>query len=482
MLGGLHNFFIFICFVCGIVIGQNLPFFWLFLVIALILLILTYLFYKKNKLKLSDISLLLLFVCLGSLFHIPTTYKDKTLEKLIGNENEIILCPVSLPEDRGKFNVFKGEIRKIGGIGIKFKVRVRDYTKTMQYKGWYNLKGSVYTKKYYGRKFYNLKVSSINVPIKLPLGFWHRLSKKTGEYILNVFSKNCDFSSYCFLSAIFLGRRELLGDEKTWFANAGVSHLIAISGLHLGMTAVILFFVLRFFNIKFRLCLGLSLILLYFYTFLVGSSSSTLRALFMYSIFALSFFMKRKSSSLNSLALSGLLILGMDTSNIFNVGFQLSFFSVLGIILGYKIFKPKSNKNQVSNNAKHILLCSFFVSIWITPLISFYFGKIYLLSIFYNVLLIPFFTFILSVNFLLIIFCPLIFVSQSVGNVLSVLIHLFNEIVIFLGSIKYSFISYTFTFQNIILYYCLIIFLIIVYKKCAVAKRPLEGITTKSRI
>lgn len=470
MLGGLHNFFIFICFICGIIFGQNLPFFWLFLVMALIALTLTYLFYKKNKLKLSDISLLLFFVCLGSLLHIPSTYNEKILENLLKKEKEIILCPVSLPQDKGNFNLFKGEIRKIGGFSMKFKVRVRDYTKAMEYMGRYNLKGSVYKKKYYNRKFYNLKVSSDNIPIELPLGFWQGAAKKTGKYILNVFSQNCDFRSYCFLSAIFLGRRELLGNERIWFSNAGVSHLIAISGLHLGMTAVILFFILRFFNVKFRLCLVVSLILLCFYTFLAGSSSSTLRALFMYSIFAVSFFMRRRFSSLNSLALSGLLILGIDTTKVFNVGFQLSFFSVFGIILGYKIFKPKINKNRLFNYVKHIVFCSFFVSLFITPLISFYFGKIYLLSIFYNVVLIPFFTFILSVNFLLIIFSPIIFVSNSLGNVLSGLICFFNKIVIFLGSIKYSFVSYTFTFQHIVLYYCLIILLIIVYKK-GIAKR-----------
>lgn len=462
-LGALLNFFLFISFCLGIIFGHFFPYFLLSFILSLISFSLTCLCYRKNRLFLSDIFILLFFFFLGALWQIPQFYQK--VDKFLNNKNRVTLRVVSLPQDKDISNTFTGEIEKINNLSLKQRVKVRDYSKSLEYLNIYKLSGKLTRKKYQGRWFYYLSVKSDTEIKKLPLRFWDKFVQKSAIYILNVFKTNCTQQGYRFLSAVFLGQRELLGEEKDFFTKTGVSHLLAISGLHLGLTSLILFFVLRFFNLSFRTRLLVSLIFLYFYTFLTGASPSTLRAAIMYSVFAFSFFIKRKVNTLNSLALAGFIILLFEPSALFNIGFQLSFISVLAIILGFKIFDPKPATNLLLTYSKQIFFCSFFVTLFITPLVSYYFGKIYILSIFYNVILIPFFTFILTVNFLLIAFSPFAFIAQSLGSALSLLISLFIGFIRILGSFSFSFISYTFSPRVILIYYFFLIIFFLSFHK-----------------
>jgi len=328
-----------------------------------------------------------------------------------------------------------------------------DYTKSMGYLNTYAFKAKLTARSYGGKKFYRLWVKSAARLKEFPLSVWGKLMKKSSLYILDVFKKNCTPEAHRFLSAVFLGRRELLGPEKDFFVNTGLSHLLAISGLHIGLTALILFFMLGFFISSFRARLLISLLFLYFYTFLSGASPSTLRAAIMYSTFALGFFAKRRVDILNSLSLAGFIILLFEPHSLFSIGFQLSFLSVLGIILGFKVFPIKSASNLPLNYLKQIFFCSLFVTLFITPLVSYYFGRIHIFNMFYNIIFIPFFTFILGVNFLLLVFSFFPFVAQSLGAVVSGLISWFNTLIRASSFIKFSFISYTFRLWVIAIYY-----------------------------
>lgn len=449
--GHLLPFCIFLVFSTGIIIGEFISVFWLSLTSCIFFSILVIFFYKKQRLFLSDIFIIIFFFSLGALWH--SSHSKLAIDKFIKKESRIILKVISLPKEGVSRNTLTAQVRKINSYPINLKVRVSDYTQSMDYLSYYQLKGKLVKRKYHGYSYYSLSIKNDANPQEVPLGVWARFAKKSSNYILNVFRQNCSNQGYRFLSGVFLGRKELLGQERETFSNAGVSHLLAISGLHIGLTSLILFFVLRFLNVRFRASLIISLVLLYFYTFLTGASSSTLRAVTMYSVFAFGFLFKRKINGLNSLALAGFIALFLDSSSLFAIGFQLSFISVFAIILSFKIFDIKPVKIAGLHYLKQIFFCSLFVTLFLTPLVSYYFGKIYILSIFYNVILIPFFTFILGINFLLLILSPLRILAQSLGEVLSLLILGFIELVQFLGSIKFSFILYGFSLKGIAIYY-----------------------------
>jgi len=450
-LAGFLPFYLFLSFCGGVVFGRYFPLFWIFFVVALFSLSLVVFFYKQQKFFLSDISILSLFIFLGALWVVPSS--EYKLDDFLHKESQFSLGVVSLPQKYTARNTFYAKVKKAGNIPFNQKIKVMDYTRNMEYLGLYQVQGKLSRREYKGSNFYTLWVKK-NAHLKqLPAPLSCKLAKVTTSYLLGVFKNNLGEQSYRFLASVFLGRRELLGEEKEILTRVGGAHLLAISGLHIGLTSLILFFILRFFNIRFKARLIISLIFLCFYTFLTGGSPSTLRAAIMYSIFCFSFFLQRKTNLFNSLALAGFIALMIDSSILFNVGFQLSFTSVFAIILGFKIFSIKPAHNSALNYFKYIIFCSFFVTLFILPLVSYYFGKIYILSILYNLVLIPFFTAILAVNFLLIIFSPLGFIAQSLGVLVSLLVSFFIDTARILGSISFSSLAYTFSRWEIFIYY-----------------------------
>lgn len=467
----LLNFFLFVCFCLGIVTGKLIPQFPIFLTISLFSLALSCFFYRYRRIIAADIFILILFFSLGGLWH--SSNRAESVDELLSREQAITLKVISLPKRGVSRNTLTAEISRIGLLRSKLKVKVADYTRSLNYLSSYRLKGKVSERHYYGHKYYSLIIKQDADLQGLPLGLWARFCQKTANYILGVLEENCSDQGYRFLSGVFLGRKELLAGEKKLFADAGVSHLLAISGLHLGLTSLILFFLLRFFNFRFRASLIVSLVFLSFYTFLTGAGYPTLRALIMYSVFCFSFLFKRKSNGLNSLALSGFIILFLDPSSLFTIGFQLSFVSVFAIIVSFRAFKAESVRAATAHYLKQIFFCSLFVTLFLTPLISYYFGKIYILSIFYNIILIPFFTFILGVNFILIVLSPVNFIAQSLGAILSLITAVFIRIVEFFGSIGLSSIDYTFSPMNIITYYLFLVGFLAFLLKLQSKTRPL---------
>ncbi len=450
-IGKFLNFYLFLFFAIGIIFGFYLPFFIPFLILAVISAAAVIFFYRKKQLFLSDLFILVFFIFLGALWILPSSYYKR--DDFLKGRNEFSLKVTSLPQDYKNKAVFFGEVKEINGLPVKFKVKVMDFSKKLKYLDSYRLPAKLSKKNFTGRTFYSLWIKSDAKIKQLPTPFWDRFSQKTTFYVLKVFKSNLSDSGYRFLASVFLGRRELLENQRQSFADAGASHLLAISGLHIGLTSLILFFILRFFGVGFRARLIISMVFLFIYTFISGASASTVRALIMYTVFALGFFAKRKVDLFNSLGLAGIISLLINPLWISEIGFQLSFAAVFSIILGFRIFKIKPLPNLALNYLIQIIICSFFVTLFLTPLTSYYFGRIYILSIFYNALLIPFFTLILGLNFILILLSPFHLIAQSQGAVLSLIISLFVETVNFLGSLRFSFISFTFSALGIGLYY-----------------------------
>ncbi len=459
--------FLFFSFVLGIILGNIIPNYKLFFFLNLFFLGSATFFYHKKLKKYFDISALIIFLLLGSLWQIsnPTQYLKKDLK----GTKQVTFKVISLPQEGSRSNNFTARVVELNSRKTNFSIKVRDYTRNLQYLNIYQGKINIYYTNYSGRRFCLASVTKSSHLERVKDNFFGFLSMKTNIYLLGVLKRNCTEQAYNFLASVFLGRKELIINQRDIFAKAGASHLLAISGLHIGLTSLILFFVLRFFGIKFKISLVLSMIFLFFYTFITGFGISTLRATIMYSIFSFSFLIKRRYNLFNSLGLAGLAILFIDPSSIFNIGFQLSFLSVFAIIVSFSLFPLKAASNPIINYAKQILFCSLFVSIFITPAVSYYFGRIYLLSIVYNIILIPAFTFILLVNFILMIFSPFAQIAKSIGLILSLFIALFNYLLSFVGSIKFSFIDWSFTQRQVIFYYSFLGVFLMVF----ILKKPL---------
>ncbi len=136
------------------------------------------------------------------------------------------------------------------------------------------------------------------------------------------------------LCAMTLGSRNLLTAESyAPFVQSGTMHIFAISGLHIALIAAIFVSICRVLRIP-RNCCGLIVIpLLWFYTAASGWQPSAVRATLMMTIVIGGWTLKRPTDLLNSLAAAALIILVFDPQQLFQAGFQLSFFVVLSIAL-----------------------------------------------------------------------------------------------------------------------------------------------------
>ncbi len=195
---------------------------------------------------------------------------------------------------------------------------------------------------------------------------------------LNIIYKNKEVNGV--VNALLLGNKLNLDTEtKQVFTDVGGMHVLAVSGLHVGF--IVLFFNLIFKRLKrFKYGKIMYFILLSFtlvvFSFIVGNTSSVVRSVFMFLLFITSTLLQKKNNSLNILFFCAFVLLVINPYNLFDIGFQLSFLAVLGIIIFYpfleKLFLPK---NIVLKFLWQLNLVSLSAQVFTFPLIIFYFHQ-----------------------------------------------------------------------------------------------------------
>ena len=145
-----------------------------------------------------------------------------------------------------------------------------------------------------------------------------------------------DDEAFAVASTLILGyRADLSAETLAAYSKTGTIHALSVSGMHVGIIYIVIEWALRFLNRKRSLKfikLLLVLTLIWFYTILTGCSASVLRSAIMLSVFVLAKAWDRNSNSYNILAFSAFCLLLYNPFLVWDVGFQLSFLSVFGLI------------------------------------------------------------------------------------------------------------------------------------------------------
>ncbi len=152
-----------------------------------------------------------------------------------------------------------------------------------------------------------------------------------------------------FLNTTLTGDRSMLSADTTeLFSSAGLSHILALSGLHvcviIGFASVLLF-PLYLFGLR-RTRSLLLIILLWMFAVMTGLVPSVLRSVIMATVVIVAYIYQRQRSSFNSLCLAALLILFFAPYSIYSVGFQLSFLAMTAILLFAEKFNPVSRRRR----------------------------------------------------------------------------------------------------------------------------------------
>ncbi len=194
--------------------------------------------------------------------------------------------------------------------------------------------------------------------------------------------------------ALLLGIKDQLNsDTKAAYAAAGAMHVLAVSGLHVSIIYFILSWILKGMpagDLKRFLVPTVSISALWIYALLTGFSPSILRAVSMFSIIIFAQILNRRAQIFNSLALAAFVLLLVEPFYLFNIGFQLSFLAVAGIVYVYpKIYSIWNIKNWVGNYLWKLTCVSIAAQIATFPLSLYYFNQFPSYFLLANIVVIP---------------------------------------------------------------------------------------------
>ncbi|NDV47596.1 ComEC family competence protein [Paludibacter sp. 221] len=270
------------------------------------------------------------------------------------------------------------------------------------------------------------------------------LAQKCRDYLLDVYRKfGFEGDEFAVLSALTLGYTdELDADLRTGYSASGVMHILAVSGLHIGIVYVVFSFLLGFLNKgKWQRLIKtvLILLLLWSYAFITGLPPSVFRATLMFSFVAVGAALGRKSSIYNTIFMSAFLMLLLNPNLLFNVGFQLSYSAVLSIVY----FQPKVSgllniRNRPLGWLWNLMAVSVAAQIGTLPITLYYFQvfpNYFLLS---NLIAIPAASIILYLAVLLFAVSWIPYLSASVAYLLKLVLSGLNISVDFIYHLPFS--------------------------------------------
>ncbi len=289
-------------------------------------------------------------------------------------------------------------------------------------------------------------------------------SFKLRNIFLSILRKNkIEGKEYATASAILLGYDDKLDPElRSEFSGAGAMHILCVSGLHVGIVCMFLSVLLSFLN-KNRYGKILYFIILIFslwiYALITGLSPSVMRAATMFSFVFVGKALKRHSNIYNSLAASAFVLLNINPFIITEVGFQLSYAAVIGIVaLQPPMYRLMVFSNWFVDKGWAIITVSIAAQLGTFPIAVFYFHQFPDYFILTNLIVIPLSFLIISIGFLLLIVSPIHFISYIISKILMVLLFALNFSVQFIDGLPFSKLTdISINIPDIIMFYALII-------------------------
>ena len=257
------------------------------------------------------------------------------------------------------------------------------------------------------------------------------------------------FKNPNYMYAFILGNTDYISsDINDMYVENGITHLFSLSGLHVGVFALIIMKLLKIFRIKEfkRICIVFAFLLVF--AFITGYSPSIIRATILFFLVALNKYLKFNVKTENILIVTFAVSLLLKPNDIYNVGFQLSYIVTYFLIVSNFLFKSK-------NAIKVSFLIGVISCISSLPIIINLNGEINLFSIFNNIIFVPFVSYII---FPLALFT---YMFPFMQNIFYFFVEIMEHLSIFLNDFKLIIVVRNITFICVVIYY---IFLFLLFK------------------
>ncbi|MBW3523026.1 ComEC/Rec2 family competence protein [Chryseobacterium sp. NKUCC03_KSP] len=410
-----------LCFILGIFFQDKLTLEQNSIILILLFSVIIFgAFFLKSQIlfKVRSFLLMIFFFGLGIIFHF---YNNSTTQKVDVKTNETIIFKVSKKlnsnEKYKKYEV----LAEFDNQSFQAIANVEKTRKELDLDHYYKAKAYLVEpkspehdfqfdySKYLKRKnisyqcYINGEFSSA---ARSDLSFTEKIKQKRLETLQKINNSEMSFRSREFLKGIILADRTEIDTETVLdFNRSGLVHFLAISGTHIVVIfGMFYFLMMRFSSVRLKkYAIIISLLLIWIFAVFIGFGNSVVRSCIMISVYFIYVLLQRKPDLLHSMALSAFIILIIDTQQIFDVGFQLSFLAVLGIYwLNQPILKylPRQD-NFFKKLIYNTISISVAAQLATLPLVLYYFHQFSLISILANFIIVPFSELIIIFSFLM---------------------------------------------------------------------------------
>ncbi|MBR4521694.1 MAG: ComEC/Rec2 family competence protein [Prevotella sp.] len=232
----------------------------------------------------------------------------------------------------------------------------------------------------------NNPTSSVSYVEKIAAEMREKRKALTSKYV----EQGLSGDTYDIVAAMTLGEKKGISKEvRKTFSASGGAHILALSGMHLGILFMILTFLLPTKRWP-KISVLIELLAIWAFVFLIGFQPSLVRAALMLTIYCIAKMLSRNTRSMDVLAFTAALLLVISPQWLFDVGFQMSFAAVTGILLLYgPIFRFLTYREKETEKTSLWVVCrrvlfdgivglvviSFTAQLGVAPLVAYYFGN-----------------------------------------------------------------------------------------------------------
>ena len=280
----------------------------------------------------------------------------------------------------------------------------------------------------------SIKDHSIKEIDSVNIAFRYRVKSNFTDMVIDTFNTYLSEKNAGLMTGIFLGKSSYLSDEDIKiYRDMGLAHILAVSGLHIGIISAFIFFVLSNLGIKRKINVIITSSIIWVYGYLIGFPPSILRSSIMFTILYYSQLIYEPYDSINSISFAMFILLMIHPYYLFNIGFQLSFAATFSIILLTPRIRQRFYpfKNKIIQSLSSILG----VQIGLLPFQAYYFNHINMLNIIANLIMIPIVSITLILGFLMIIFTYIPHINRWLSYILEGLLNVEAAILSYLQEI-----------------------------------------------
>lgn len=297
-----------------------------------------------------------------------------------------------------------------------------------------------------------------------PFGFKF-VCNKISTTISTMLQDGLSTEAHAFVNALLIGNTKHLDlDLKTRFRSLGISHVLAVSGMHVGVLFLIISAIASLFRNKW-FELAFSICALWIFAFITGASPSVLRASLVFSLFLVGKFARKRSHPLNALCFAFIILLVFEPNQLYHAGFQLSFLAVCGILSLSLLNLKLANTAKWKGYLVGMVATTLAAQLATTPLSLLLFHNFPIWFLPANMLIVPIIPLLMYLSLAFVVFSKVPFLSFGLAFLINQMVCLIEYIAKFFDQLPYAQgLQCEISFFTAFLLYTSLVFLILFIK------------------